>query len=59
MFLVNTMSNPKGGVVGNKKEIELEIKKYQTSIKKQDKLFCCMRLLLITISVFQYPVQFS
>ena len=38
---LNAMNSGKGQPKG-KKELEVEIKKYQNIIKKQDKLFCCM-----------------
>ncbi len=40
---VGKLEDPKAGLAMGKKEVELEIKKYQSLIKKQDKLFCRSR----------------
>ncbi len=37
---MNGAPEAKGTISGSRKEAEIEIKKYQTLIKKQDKLFC-------------------
>jgi len=35
------LNEPKAGIGSNRKELEIDIKKYQGLIKKQDKLLCC------------------
>ena len=48
------------GVVSGRKELELEIKKYQNQIKKQDKLLCCMICFYNKMySVLQHLVSFG